>query len=188
MAVLQAKSVHHLQMVFAGQITKVSKRAHADVGRVVPLVGQALGHGHAALQHAQAVEPVPKIGEGHDAYAAHTHRFAQHGFGIAQVLQRVDLQHHIKRLVGKQAQAFVQVQLQHIDAALHTGVHIGIAELHAIAGAAIVLLQMGQQSTVAAAQVEHAGAMRHQAGNGLHDQGIAHAAPPWFRALAMLSK
>jgi hypothetical protein len=91
-------------------------------------------------------------------------------------------------LVGKQAQAFVQVQLDHVHTALHTGVHIGVVQLHAVAGTALVLLQIGQQGPIATAQIQHAGALRHEAGNGLHDQRVAHAAPPSFKVFAMLSK
>ena len=43
--------------------------------------------------------------------------FAQHDLGVAQVLQGVDLQHHVKTVVAKHGQAFVQVELDDIDPA-----------------------------------------------------------------------
>ena len=46
-----------------------------------------------------------KIGEGDDACFTHAHGFAQHGLRIAQVLQGIDLQHHIEAAIGKQCQA-----------------------------------------------------------------------------------
>ena len=129
-----------------------------------------------------------KIGEGDDADFSDASGLAQHRFSIAQVLQGVDLQHHVKRLIGQHVQAIVQVQLNHVHAALHTGVHVHITEFHAIAGAAVVLLQMGQQGAIAATQVEHAGALGYQPGNGLQSEQIAHVEPPALKSLVMLSK
>ena len=100
---------------------------------------------------------------------------AQHGFGVAQVLQGVDLQHHVKRGVVKHGQAFVQVELDHVDAALHAGQNIGVVNLDAIAGASARALQMVQHGAVAAAQVQHPAAPGHQIGQGLHHLGVAHA-------------
>ena len=52
-----------------------------------------------------------------------------------------------------------------------------LREFHAVAATAFVLLQVRQQGAVAAAQVEHAGARRHQGGDGFDiDQTLAHAA------------
>ena len=162
---------------------KILVRAHADVGRVVPLVGQAARDGHAPLQDGQPVGPVRKVGKGHHAGAAHTGSFAQHHFGVAQVLQRVDLQHHVKTVVAKHGQAFVQVELDHIDSALHAGQHVGVVNLHAIAGAAALALQVRQHGPVAAAQVQHARDLGHQARQGFHGGLFAHA-----NSFAMLSK
>ena len=67
-----------------------------------------------------------KIREGNDAHAAHARGFAQHHLGVAQVLQGVDLQHHVKRTVGKGREARFEIELQHVHAALHAGVHIGV--------------------------------------------------------------
>jgi hypothetical protein len=48
---------------------------------------------------------VRKVGEGDDAQAPHARGFAQHDLGVAQVLQGVDLQHHVKRGVVEHGQA-----------------------------------------------------------------------------------
>ena len=74
-----------------------------------------------------------EVGKSDDAQAAHTGSFAQHHLGVAQVLQGVDLQHHVKRAVAEHAQAVFKVELDHVDAARHTGLHIGVIELNAIA-------------------------------------------------------
>ena len=89
--VLQPERVEDAQAVFVCQHFKILVRAHADIGRVVPLVGQAARDGHAPLQDGQPVGPVRKVGKGHHAGAPHTGSFAQHDLGVAQVLQRVDL-------------------------------------------------------------------------------------------------
>jgi hypothetical protein len=83
--------------------------------------------------------------------------------GVAQVLQGVELQHHVEAAVVEQGQALLEVELDHVDAALHAGVHVGVVDLDAVAAAALVLLQPGQQLAVAAAQVQHAAAGGHQA-------------------------
>ena len=72
------------------------------------------------------------------------------------MLQGVDLQHHVKRSIVKQRQTFVQVQLNDVDAALHTSQHIGIINFDAVAGAMARCLQVCQQRTVATAQIKHA--------------------------------
>ncbi len=49
------------------------------------------------------------------------------------------------------------------DAALQAGLHLGIIDLDAVAAAATPALQIGHQCAIAAAQVEHACTLRHQA-------------------------
>ncbi|MCY1377840.1 hypothetical protein D9M69_654340 [compost metagenome] len=94
------------------------------------------------------------------------------------MLQRVDLQHHVKGVVTKGAQAVFQVELQHIDTAAHAGQHLGIVDLHTVAAATARGLQVGQHGTVATAQVEHARAGGNETGDALHQAGIAHHSPP----------
>ena len=48
------------------------------------------------------------------------------------MLQGVDLQDDIKRLVAKQSQTLVEIELQNIHATLHAGLHIRIGQLNAI--------------------------------------------------------
>lgn len=137
-------------------IPKNAEGADPDVGRVVPLVGQALGDGHVTLQHAQAVGPVRKIGKRDDAHAPHACGLAQHGFGVAQVLQGVDLQHDIEAVVLEDGQPVVQVELQYVDALLQAGLHLGVVDFDPVAAALALGLQVGQQVTIAATQIEHA--------------------------------
>ena len=141
---MQAEAVLHAQAAARGQHAEVGIGADADVGRVVPLVGQAFVYGHASPRNGEAVLPVGKVGEGDDAMFAYAYGFKQHGFCIMQVLQGVNLQHYIKAGIAKHAQAFVQIELQHRYAALHAGVDIGIVNFYAIACAAAVLLQVLQ--------------------------------------------
>jgi hypothetical protein len=115
--------------------------------------------------------------------APHAGGLAQHDLGVAQVLQGVDLQHHVERVVAKHGQAFVEIELDHVHPALHAGQHVGIVDLDAVATAPPLALQVGQQSTVAATQVEHARAGWNHAGNGLHCGLLGHAT-----SFAMLSK
>jgi hypothetical protein len=84
--------------------------------------------------------------------------------GVAQVLEGVDLQHHVKRLVAEHRQALVQVELDHIHAAPHAGVDVDIVQLDAIATAAALALQKVQQRPVAAAEVQHPRALRARGG------------------------
>ena len=117
-----------------------------------------------------------KVGKGHHAHAPHAGGLAQHRLGIAQVLQGVNLQHHIERLVFKHAQALLQVELNHRHTSLHASQHIGVIYFHAVAGAPTLRLQKAQERPIAAAQVQHPAAARHQTGQGLHHLGIAHRA------------
>jgi hypothetical protein len=120
---------------------------------------------------------VREIGEGDDAQLAHARRLAQHGLGIAQVLQRVDLQHHVEGVVVEDRQALVQVQLDHVDAALDAGQHVLVGDLDAVAAAAALALQVVEQGAVAAAEVEHARALRHQPRDRFHG-GVGHSTAP----------
>ncbi|MNV91456.1 hypothetical protein D3C71_1859490 [compost metagenome] len=99
------------------------------------------------------------------------------------MLQRVDLQHHIEAVVAEHRQAVLEIELQHVDTAAHAGQHVGVIELHAVAAAAALLLQIRQQAAIAAAQVQHARALGHEAGNRFHGGFFGHAI-----SLAMLSK
>jgi hypothetical protein len=58
---------------------------------------------------------VAEVGKGDDADATHARRLAQHDLGIAQVLQCVDLQHDIERRIVEHREAFVEVQLDHVQ-------------------------------------------------------------------------
>ena len=128
-----------------------------------------------------------KVGEGDDAAAPDAGGFLQHGFGVAQVLQGVDLQHHVKAVVLKHGQAVFQVELQHVYAPAHAGQHVGIVQLHTVAGAATLALQKIEHGPFAAAQVQHPRPGGNQGRNGLHGGGIAHT-PSLVNSVAMFSK
>ena len=162
---MDAESVQDAQAALPRQHFKVGKGADADVGCVEPLVGQHLGHRHAAARHTQAVGPVRKVGKTDDANAAHTCCLAQHAFGVAQVLHGVELQHHIETLIVEDVQAVFQVELNHIHATLRAGQHVGVVQFDAVAAALLVRRQVCEQLTTAATQVEHTRALRHQAGD-----------------------
>ena len=55
------------------------------------------------------------------------------------------------------------------------GEHVLVGDLDAVAAAAALALQQGEQFAVAAAEVEHARAVRHQLGDELDVLAIAHA-------------
>ena len=62
-------------------------------------------------------------------------------------------------------------------AALQAGLYVGIVDFHAIAGTAALLVQIGQQAAIAAAQIQYMGTLRHQPRNRLDRyQSAAHAA------------
>ena len=62
--------------------------------------------------------------------------------------------------------------------------HVAVGDLDAVAGAAAFALQEVEQGAVAAAQVEHARALRHETRNEPLGGFVAHAA----NSLAMRSK
>ncbi len=132
------------------------------------------------------VRPVREVGEGDDADAADARGLAQHHFGIAQVLQRVDLQHDVEGGVVEHREAFVEVELDHVDAAPHALQHVAVGDLHAVAAAAALSLQQVEQRAVAAAEVEHARAFGNEAGDHalVHRRSLMRVSP----SFAMRSK
>jgi len=109
------------------------------------------------------------LGKATIADASHARGFAQHDFGIAQMLQRADLQHDVEAGVLEHRQTFVEVELDDLHAALHAGQNVGIVDFDAVAGAIALLLQGGHQRAVAATEVEHPRAARHEVEDvGMH--------------------
>jgi len=176
-AVLDSERVQDAQPVLARQHFEIGERADADVRRVVPLVGQHARHRHAARCDLKPVRPVREIGEADDAAAADTRGLAQHLLGVAQVLQRVELQHDVEALVLEQREALLEVELHDVDAALRAREHVRIVDLDAIAGALPVFAQVREELTVAATQIEHARPMRHELRDQLHVLPVRHDAP-----------
>jgi SAM-dependent methyltransferase len=100
--------------------------------------------------------------------------FDDHSFDV--VLQLDTLQHHVEAGVLEQRQPVLQVQLNDVDTALRAGQQVGVRDLDAVAAAAAVLLQVGQQLAVATTQVEHARAAWHQPREDLQIGAFAHTA------------
>ena len=100
------------------------------------------------------------------------------------MLQCVNLQHHVKRGIVKQCEAFVQIELDHVDTALHAGQHIGIVNFYAVATATPRGLQVRQHGAVATSQVQHARATRHELRQCVLNGRVAHTPI----SCAMLSK
>ena len=94
---------------------------------------------------------------------------------LLQVLQRVELEDDVEAAVLEQRQAVLEVELDDVDAALVAGEHVVVGDLDAVAAAAALALQQREQLAVAAAEVEHARAVRHQLGDQLDVLAIAHA-------------
>ena len=109
-----------------------------------------------------------EVRETDDADAAHAGGLEQHLLGIAQMLQGLQLQHHVEAAVLEQRQAVLEVELQHVDAAPGAGQQLVVVDFDTVAAAALDLLQIVEQGPVTAAQVKHPGAGRHQLG----DQGL----------------
>ena len=96
-----------------------------------------------------------EIGKAHDAHAPHASGFTQHHFGIAKMLQGLQLQDHIEAVVTEHSQPLFEVELNDIHAALHAGLKFGVIEFNTIAAAAFFANEQGQQLTFAAAQIQH---------------------------------
>jgi len=118
---------------------------------------------------------VREVREADDADPADARRLAQHLLGVLQVLQRVELQDDVEASVVEERQAFLEVELDDVDAAPVAGEHVGVVDLDAVTAAAAVALQEREQLAVAAAEVEHARAARHELGDQLDVFPIAHA-------------
>ncbi len=115
-----------------------------------------------------------EVRERDDADVADTRGLLQHLLGLAQVLQGVELQHHVETLVLEGGEAFFQIELDHIHTAPRAGQHVVVGQFDAVAGASALCLQMGEQLAVAAAEVEHARALGHQLRNQLHVLAVTH--------------
>jgi len=70
--------------------------------------------------------------------------------------------------------AVFQVGLNDVDAALHAGLHVGVGDLDAATRAALAVAQAGWQFGIAAAEVGHAAAGRHQVGTQLQVLALDH--------------
>jgi hypothetical protein len=94
---------------------------------------------------------VGKVGKSHHSTVTYASGFTQHHFGIAQVLKRVNLEHHVKAVVFKNGQAFFEVKLKYIDPTGKTSVNFGVVDFHAIARALFVVTQISQELTITTA-------------------------------------
>ena len=160
-------------MVFNNGKTKAAhglgEIAHSnepDVGCVVPLVAQHTRNGQlSAHQNTCPNAPVGEVGEGHHGFAADAQHFAQDAFGVAHGLQGAREHDMVEGLVVEACQALFQVALNHVDAVGNGSEHRSVFELDTIALGAPLVDQALQQRAVAAAEVEHALAGLHPAGD-----------------------
>ena len=90
------------------------------------------------------------------------------------MLQRIELEHDVEAAVVEEGEAFLEVELDDVDAPLLAGEHVGVGDLDAVAAAAAVLAQVHEEVAVAAAEVEHARASWHQLRDDLQVLSVAH--------------
>ena len=119
-----------------------------------------------------------KIGKGHNTAAPYPRGLAQHHFGIAQMLQGIDLQHHVEGIIFEHSQSLVEIELNNVYPALHAGQYIGIGNFHTVTGAIALALQVVEHGAIAAAQIQHPGTAWYQLGYGFLKTEIGHAISP----------
>ena len=101
----------------------------------------------------RARAPVAEVGEGHDAGAADAQHLAQQPVRRVHHLQRLAHHHIVEAALVEVGQAFVEVALNDIDAAVHAGGDVVQIQLQAVAAYIAGRGQVGQQGAIAAAQV-----------------------------------
>ena len=147
-------------VVLGAESVEVLQRAPVDIGRVVPLIGHAFGHGHVPAQRdLQAVFPITEIGEGDDGLPGDAGQVTQDGFGVLHCLDGLAQYDDVEAVVGKCGQPAFQVGLNHVHAARQSSLHAVGVDFDAVAGAVFVPHECAEQFAVAAAQVEHMGVL-----------------------------
>src|SRR5690606_34367459 len=87
--------------------------------------------------------------------ARHARHFAQNMFGAMHRLQRLRQHHRIELLVVEQRQTVLEVLLDDLDAAPHTGDHMLIVDLDAGAAHRLLVTQIGEQRAIATTQIQN---------------------------------
>jgi hypothetical protein len=87
-------------------------------------------------------------------------------------LQRLGEDRDVERPVGEGGEAVLQVHLQHVDVVLQALEHVRVVDLDAVARGLALGPEALEQRAVAAAEVQHAGAGRDPAQEGV---GLGHS-------------
>src|SRR4029077_11096634 len=111
--------------------------------------------------------PVGEVREGDHADRGDAHHPGHDGGGAARGLQRPRQQHDVEGTVFEVAQHVLDGALGHRNTGGDAGEHGVSVDLDAVAVATTLGDQVCQQRAVAAAQVEHARALRNHAGDDL---------------------
>ena len=159
-AVADADLIENIDPVVLAEITEILQAQKSQVRRVVPFVGQFFGNGNAALEkNLQTGAHVTKIRNADDDLLADPQRLKDHRARLQDLLQTFVKDHVIKALVGIIGEARVDVDVRDREALFHAPVNGLFVDLDTGAVAATIFDQKFQQNTVAAAQIQHAGAL-----------------------------
>jgi|AACY02.18.fsa_nt_gi hypothetical protein len=83
----------------ATKIHKIAQGAKMNVGRVIPLVGQALGDGHAALKKKLRPElPIGKVREANQSFVSNTQHLVNGLVGFVERLECLGQDRKVKAL------------------------------------------------------------------------------------------
>ena len=143
---------------------EVLEGEHADVRRVVPLVRQFLGLGHATMDHeASAGRPVSKIRERDDGLLGNAQEFVQERHGVADFLDGAVNNRVVETSVLQvRNPALVQVALDNLHVLLDAVQNAGDALLDAETGRLLLVGEVVEQVATAATEVEYVAAFLHE--------------------------
>ena len=143
---------------------EVLHREHADVRRVVPLVGQFFGLGHASVYHeASAGCPMPEVGEGDNRLLRDAQKLVQERHRVADFLNRAVDDGVVETFVLDVGDAaLVEVALDNLHVFFEAVQNAGNALLDAESRDVLLLDEVVEQVATAAAEVEHMAAFLHE--------------------------
>lgn len=129
----------------------------ADVGGVVPLVGQFAGdRGLAVKEQLHAVSPVGEVRKAHDAAPAHAKHLADEFEGMFDLLQGLAEHHEVEEAVRVVANLVVDVALQNGKPPAYAFGGLGLVAFDSVAADVFQAAQNFQQFATAAAKVQNA--------------------------------
>ena len=150
----------------ARQRHEIGDGAEMDVRGVVPGMGKAFRHRHAAEQGDLGPNaPMAEIRHRHDGAAADAQHVFEHDARLARGLQRLGQNDIVERVVRVVGEIRVGVALNHRQAFGDAIVHAVLGELDAPPVDVTLFGQEAQQFPVAAANVENAGGRRDKLGH-----------------------